>query len=379
MFDSKSKTVKVVGYIIIGFFTLIITISFGMPDFISRLGLDQNIVAVVNGEKLHRLDYLRYRERFSHLLKESNKKEMENMILDNFIMKRLIFQEAKGMGIKVSDLRVKNSIKGIPYFRDKAGKFDNKLFKRYLEYSHQSLADFYITFEEDLIIDEMRQMLDGGVGVSPDDVQAEYTIDSSKIQIKYCFISSKDLKKKFKSRIAVSDKEIDDELKKDKGEVKDPKSDRNRIKKKLTKKKFEKIKSEIARKIDSWAHDKKSFTASASYLGGKITESDVFKIGEQVKQKGKKGRPVYAINNSQIFKEDCLSIGIGKTSRAINAYDGIYVFTPVKKNINVKAPSQGDYKKIADRLTQEMSNAVFMSFMSSSREKSKITKSLKFD
>jgi len=62
MFDSKSPVVKIVSYTITGFFVLIIVISFGMPDFISRMGLDQSSVAVVNGEKVDRYDFLRYRD-----------------------------------------------------------------------------------------------------------------------------------------------------------------------------------------------------------------------------------------------------------------------------------------------------------------------------
>ena len=101
MFDSKSPVVKIVGYIIIGFFGLIIIISFGMPDFISRMGLDESIVASVNGEKVHRLDYLRYRDnRFRHL---KNQKDADDMILNYYIGDVLILQKAKELGFDVSD------------------------------------------------------------------------------------------------------------------------------------------------------------------------------------------------------------------------------------------------------------------------------------
>ncbi len=379
MFDSKSPTVKIVGYIIIGFFTLIIIISFGVPDFMSRLGMDQNTVAVVNGEKIHRLDYIRFRERFSHLLKESKNKEMERMILDNLIMKRLLIQKIDSLGIKISDERVKKSIKTIPYFIDKSGKFDNKIFKRYLEYSHQNLPDFYRMRREELLIDELRQLIETGVGITADDIRLERAIEKSALQIKYCFVSNKKLKKRYKDRITVSEKEIDDELKKSKEEIKDPKSDRNRIKIKLEKKKFDNIKKDMARKIDKLAYEKKAFANSQSIFNGEIFYSNIFKIGEQVRQKGKKGRVVYAINSSQVFKEDSLKIEIGKTSRAINSYDGIYVFTPIKKKINFKSPSQEEFNKIADKLMMEKNNAIFMTLLSSFREKSKITKSLNFN
>ena len=52
MFDSKSPVMKAVGYTIIRFFALIIIISFGMPDFMSRIGMDNSIIALVNGQKV---------------------------------------------------------------------------------------------------------------------------------------------------------------------------------------------------------------------------------------------------------------------------------------------------------------------------------------
>ena len=62
MFDAKHPVIKVAGYIIVGFFVLIIIISFGMPDFLSRMGLDQNTVAKVNGEVIGYMDFIRYRD-----------------------------------------------------------------------------------------------------------------------------------------------------------------------------------------------------------------------------------------------------------------------------------------------------------------------------
>ena len=70
MFDSRSPVVKIGGYIIIGFFTVIIVISFGVPEFMSRLGMDQSIVAVINGEKVHILEYLRYRDNITRRYKK---------------------------------------------------------------------------------------------------------------------------------------------------------------------------------------------------------------------------------------------------------------------------------------------------------------------
>lgn len=379
MFDAKHPVIKIVGYLIIGFFTLIIVISFGMPDFMSKMGMDESIAAIVNGEKIPRLDYLRYRERFSQYLKDANAKEMEPMILDKLIMQRLILQQAKKIGVKISQNRIQNGIKEIQFFKNDGGKFDGTRLERYLDYSHQNLADFYKGFEEELVIEELRGLIETGVGVSPDDIQFEYTMDKSKLQIKYAFLSNKEMRKRYSGRLTVTEQEIDDDLKKNKEEAKDPKTDRNRIKMKLENNKFSNIKNEIIRKIDAWAKDKNGFEQASAYLAGETSLSEEFKLGGQLKESGKDGRPLYFISNSPVFNKEFLSIEKGKTSKAIEGFDGIYIFTPVKKEIISNMPSAVEAKKISERLKQEASDALFMNFLSNLRDSSKITKNLKFN
>ncbi len=379
MFDAKHPVIKIGGYVIIGFFTLIIVISFGMPDFISRMGGDENTVAIVNGEPIHRLDYLRYRDRYSEYLKGENAKQMEPLILDRLIMQRLILQKADKLGIKISETRVQNGIKEIPFFKNEGGKFDSSRLERYLEYTHQNLADFYKGYEEELIIDELRQLLEAGRGISPDDVQFEYTLDKSKMQIKYAFLSNKEMRKRFADRLNVTEKEIDDELKKNKEEAKDPKTDRNRIKMKLENNKFNAIKNDVIKTIDAMAKDNKGFEQAASYLSGEIALTDEFKIGGQLKKIGKDGRPLYSLSNSPVFNQEFLAVDRGKISKAIEGFDGIYVFTPVKKEIVTEAPPADESQKIAEKLSQEEGEAVFMALITALRDSSKITKNLKFN
>ncbi|MDY6967963.1 MAG: SurA N-terminal domain-containing protein [Spirochaetota bacterium] len=379
MFDSRSKFVKIFGYIIIGFFTLIIIISFGMPDFLSRIGMDQNIVAVVNGEKLQYLDYLKYRDNFARRLKNANSKEIQRYILNLYIRYRLQLQMAKEYEIKVSKESVKRYIRNIPAFKNEKGKFNIDYLKRYMNYYHYNLSGFNSMIMEELIINKMMEMINVTTGVSPEEVNNEYIIQKSKIQIKYCFLSTKDLKKRYKKRISVSDKEIDEEMKKNRGEVKDPKTDRKRIKKKLENKKFQDIKKKLIDTINDLAVKNKSFSTAATRLGGKVLTSKVFRIGEPVKENSKKGKIIHSINNSTIFRDECLLLDSGKTSKVINSFEGLYIFTPLKKIISLKKPSPLDFDRIQRKLESEKSNAIYSSIMSSYSDKSIIIKNPKFN
>lgn len=378
MFDSKSPVVKIGGYVIIGFFTLIIIISFGVPDFVSKMGADENIAASVNGEKIYRIDFLRYRDRMAARIPDANKKEMQRYILDDLISRVLIIQKAGELGIVIPDERVKENIKSIPAFQDKTGSFDKGILDSYLTYNHQSLGDFYALVREELIINELRRMIVTGVGAAPDDVVTDYAIDNSKIRIKYCFISNSDLKKKYRSSIEASKEAIDQELKK-REEIKDPETDRTRIKNKLEEAGFNKIKKEIVDKLDEMANEGRQFDMAAAYLGGNVYNSEVFKLGDSVIKSSDKSRPLYSLANSAVFNNELLSLKSGKTSKAITGVDGIYIFTPVLVSLNYKEPAPAEYDKIAQKIVHEKSSAIFMSMMTSMREKSKIVKFLNFN
>jgi hypothetical protein len=377
MFEGKSPIVKIGAYFIIGFFTLIIVISFGMPDFMTKLGMDENVVASVNGEKIYRMDFIRFRDRMAGQVKNADQKEMQDQILSQIIMRRLLLQKANEIGITVSDAIAMDYIRNI--FRDQTGKFNKAYLDRTLEHYHQGLSGFVLTVKEDLIINQLRQMLFLGVGVSPEEVKTEYAINNSGIQIKYCYVSSTDINKRFKEKINITDQEIDKELQKSKDEIKDPVTDRKRIKDKLEKEKLNKHKLELVNSIDKLADEKKSFNEAAAYLGGGVSVSNVFKIGDPIREGNDKGKILYSLSNSAIFNEGLFSVERGRTSRVLDSFDGLYIFTPVRNELAMAEPPVKEYKKIENELLEQKNNSVFMSVISSFYEKSKIIRNLKFN
>jgi hypothetical protein len=377
MFDSKSPIVKIGSYIVIGFFVLIIVFMFTVSDFMLKWGMDDNVIATVNGEKIYRIDFIRFRDRISSQMKNAGSKEMQEQILSQIIMRKLLLQKAKEIGIQVSDTMAMDYIKNI--FKDQSGKFNKNYLDRTLQHYHQSLSEFVFTVKEDMIINQLRQMLYLGVGVSPEEVKTEYAINNSAIQVKYCYLSTPDLNKRFKDKINVTEKEIDDELQKSKDEVKDPATDRKRIKDKLEKEKLNKHKLELVNLIDKLADENKSFNEAVSFLGGGVFVSNIFKIGDPIKEGNDNGKMLYALGSSAIFNEGLFSLGKGSTSRVIDSFDGLYIFTPVKSDFASVEPPQKEFNKIENELLEQKNNSVFMTFISSFYEKSKIIRNLKFD
>lgn len=378
MFDSKTSFVKITGYIIMGFLTLIIIISFGMPDFISRMGLDHNSIADVNGESIQYMEYLRYRDNFAqqHNLKDLNNKEMQKYLINGLIENKLQTQKARELKIQVSDKKVRNIIKN--NFTDKSGQFNNDYYERNLKHYQLSKAEYHFWVRDIMINREMMKMIEDGISVSPDEIITENAVNKSQLQIKYCFVSQKDLKKRYQNTIVVYDNDINDELKKNKGEVKDPKTDRERIKAMIEDRKFEKIKKDIIDDIDKMSMGGATFEQAAAKLNGKIGISKDFKVGEMIRENKDKGNIISAISDSRLFRDEFFTIASGKSSKVINNPDGIYIFTPIKKNIKMEEPSLKDKNEIESKIHQEKFNALYYEMMTAFKEKSRIRRNVNF-
>jgi hypothetical protein len=376
MFDSKSPLIKIVSYAITGFFVLIIVISFGMPDFISRMGLDQSVVAVVNGEKVSRFDYLRYRDnRFGDM--RGNGK-MDGMILNYYINDVLLLQHARKQGFNVTDESLKEYILEIPGLRDpETGKLNAERLDYFLQRVNISFHDLQKLIRKDMLRDRFIQAIRIGAAVPSDEVKAEYIANKSRIQIKYSFLSLMDMQKMYGEKASVTDAEIAAEMLRNKNEVKDPTTDRQRIKNKLESAKISGVKKDIIDKVNSIAMKGGSFDEAQAVLKGAVAVSKIFAIGG--KPSDDKGQPISSIANSKFFLEDFMEIGINKTSRVIIAESGLYIFTPVLKEIKKESPPEKDYNAIAGNLEQESMRMISGNMMQKLYESAKIIKNLKTD
>jgi hypothetical protein len=376
MFDSKSPIVKIVSYAITGFFVLIIVISFGMPDFISRMGMDPSVIAVVNGEKVGRYDFLRYRDgRFGDMRGD---RRMDAMILSYYINDVLLLQDARRAGFTVSDEAVKEYIMNIPGLRDSAsGKLDETRLNYFLERANLSFNDLQKTIRKDLLRERYIQFLRMGVAVPADEVQAEYRARNSRMQVKYSFLSTMDMQRQYAGQTAVTDAEISAEMEKNKSEIKDPKTDRERIRKKLEASKMSAIKKDIIDKVNAVALRGGSFDEAQGVLKGSVSLSKIFKAGDPLTDD--RGQPVTGISNSKIYLDEFMGLGVNRSSRIITAESGLYIFTPVMKEVRKDAAADKEYAAIAAGLEQESLRMIMGNLMQKLYEKAKIIKNLKTD
>jgi parvulin-like peptidyl-prolyl isomerase len=374
---SKAPIVRIGGYIIMGFLTVVIVISFGMPDFMSRLNVNQNVAALVNGEQITKLELSRYMRRYKDNDADPSKIDAKRAdVLNAIIRKRLQVQYSNKLGVSVTDENVAATIRRI--FSDESGKFNEYAFKRTLEAQMMSMTSFYSEVHDELVVSETTKLLSNcGVGVSPEEVVFQNAVNNAHFQIRFAFISTDDLKKRLGTSLIVSDKEIDDEMMKNKKDIKDPATDRERFKNTILEHKIDAAKKSIVASIDELSAKDGSFDAAAALLGGKVSLSDTFKPGEPIREPGKDGRTIYAISESDVFRNEFSALKPGMTSKAISNHDGVYIFTPARKDITFDAPKDADREKVAGQLKGEVAyyveSVVFRPFF----EKAKIVRNIK--
>ncbi len=380
MFNAKSKLVKIVGYVIIGFFGLIIVISFGMPDFLSRIGADNSIAAVVNGKKIHVFDYYRFRDRFMQRLGKNfgKSKEIENIVFNNFVGEILLVQDAENMGLEITEDRMMRVIKEMPEFMNPStGKYDPERLKLILRQNNMSFIELVKLLKKDILKRDYFKLIQMGTAVPSEDVRKEYMSNNSKIKIRYAYLSSKEIEKRYGGTVRVTDAEIEKEMKSNLKEIKDPATDRERIRKKLVKKKLEDLTDNLMEKINTIAKNSGSFETAANILRGKTGISETFKIGERVKEQGKKGKPLPEIGNSRIFRDTCLTLKKGVSSKAIRSGTGIYIFTTLMTDIKKEPPSEKDSETLLKSMSYKSFDTITNRLMTQLSEKGKVVKTLK--
>lgn len=209
--SSQGLTAK----IILGF----IILTFAVAGIGSYTNSADTSVAEVNGEKISQADYdkayqtqrnrmaQQFGDMFDTLSSDANyMANFRSGVIDNLINERLVDQITANMAIRVSDQRIKKTIREMPEFQVD-GKFDNN---RYLAIINQ--AGFYqsSSFRDYLRTEMTRRQLTSALVASefglPYQEQQVTALQNQKRDLRFANISAE----QFKKGIEVTDAEIND-------------------------------------------------------------------------------------------------------------------------------------------------------------------------
>ena len=176
---------KHMGWIMWTILALIIVSFLFFGIFPSDTG--QGIAASVNGEVISSSELNRvyrnmvdtYRDIFKDQFNESMSRTLRSQALRDLIQGRLLVQEAKRVGLRVSDEEVRAAIMQVPAFSQN-GQFDRAAYLRYLDYINQKPNAYEELQREQMLRQKLERIVEDSVVVTEDELAKAYAASNPK-------------------------------------------------------------------------------------------------------------------------------------------------------------------------------------------------------
>jgi peptidyl-prolyl cis-trans isomerase D len=158
--------------------------SFGRGSSGFRARTPETWAARVNGDLVTAGDFTRaYDQKLRQMstqrggkytVDDARQDDLRRLTLRSLVDQELVLQQAKELGIVVSDQELGDSIASTPQFQQN-GKFDYQYYRRYVENGYRtSVPTFEASWRRDLLFRKALQAVLGGAQVSDDEVRAYY-------------------------------------------------------------------------------------------------------------------------------------------------------------------------------------------------------------
>lgn len=210
--------------ILLGLIIIVFIAFYGGSKYRDTGGQD---VALVNGEIISQrefaLEYERAVDRYRELLKGSLSPEMlkslniKRTLLDELIQKRLLLQEARAMGLTVTDDELASFLSLTPEFQV-AGRFNKERYIQLLRANRLTPADFEEQQRQQLTIQRLYGLILDSVQVPEAEVRDRYRLEQEKINLNYVRLPLS----QFLSDVKVSEEEIKQFYDQNKETLKEP-------------------------------------------------------------------------------------------------------------------------------------------------------------
>ena len=179
---------------LIGIIALVFIFYFGY-SFSSRRGVK---VAMVNGEPISGLEYQKaYRVLLEALQKDYKSVWSDNLIkvfdlknraLENLISQKVVSQEAKRIGLDITEKEIQDQILSYPAFQFN-GRFDESRYRSLLGQNRMKPEDFEASIEMELLQKKVRQFLMTLLPVTDQETLDHYIFSNQKVKISFVKIS----------------------------------------------------------------------------------------------------------------------------------------------------------------------------------------------
>ena len=180
-------------YIILGL-ALGAMLFFGIcnpQSFVTQL---DNVAASVAGEEITQVEFSRaYMSESERARVNNSDRHVAEKVIDQLLNYRMMYLEAKQLGLTVSDEEIITYLTEAGAFQDK-GKFSQEAFHNFLRSNRYSEETFLAEMRRNLTIDKLREILTQATYISDKNVDTEYRNAESKMKVDYIRINPEQIK-----------------------------------------------------------------------------------------------------------------------------------------------------------------------------------------
>ncbi len=192
---AKSYLIK----FLIGIIAIVFIFYFGY-SFRSEKGAK---VALVNGELISGVEYRKaYGEMVEGLQRQYGNMwndtlieafDLKNRALQGLIDEKLLSQEARRIGLSVTENEIRNEIMSYPAFQFQ-GRFDERRYRAVLNQNRMSPEDFEATVAQVLLKDKVSQFMTAFLPITEQETLEYYTFTNEQTRIRFITLSPEDFR-----------------------------------------------------------------------------------------------------------------------------------------------------------------------------------------
>lgn len=175
---------------------IVVFVLWGGSSYLSREAnmvakIDRHIISTEQFSKAYTDQLKMYQDRFGDALTPEmlKKLNLKKTVLDNLIDDYIIETDAGKMGLAVRDSDLQQAIAQIPAF-NKDGKFDENIYRRYLDYERMTPAEFEYKLSKDLLKQRFMAVLTENITIPRYELEATYHYMSDTYDLAYIAIDS---------------------------------------------------------------------------------------------------------------------------------------------------------------------------------------------
>ncbi|MBI2149542.1 MAG: SurA N-terminal domain-containing protein [Acidobacteria bacterium] len=136
----------------------------------------------------------------------------ERQIMDSLVMRHVVLEEAKRLGLNVSAAEIEQKVLGNPVFREGGNFIGQARYQAILQQNNLTIDDFESSVRDEILTEKLRSFVTAAVRLTDQEVEAEYKRRNEKAKLDYFVIDGS----KLEDKVTVTDQDQRDHYEKNK-------------------------------------------------------------------------------------------------------------------------------------------------------------------